>query len=119
MKQLTITMRVMNFINDKSNLKYIKYDWDGGHSYSYIDHPIVDECDEIHELQDKLNEWLYSHDECPPCEIYIKKDNNGKVVDTTSPCGCHDKMNYDEDTLQDIIDELNEVNPKYGVKIVE
>ena len=67
MKQLTLTMKVQMFINDKSNVKYIKYDHDCGHSYSYIDHPLLNEVEGT-ELESEMYTWLYDNDDLPPCE---------------------------------------------------
>lgn len=52
---------------------HIKYDWDSGHSYSYIDHPIIADAEE--QLNDEeaddfrcyTDTWLYDNDQCPPC----------------------------------------------------
>ena len=110
MKEITLTMRVMNFTNDRSNLKYIKYDHDCGHSYSYIDHPIVQECEDTPELEEILNEWLYENDECPPCGIYIKKDGSSK-----SSCGCND--NLDKEQIRDIVEELTEFSKSEGLDV--
>jgi hypothetical protein len=56
------------------NTSHIKYDHDGGHSYSYIDHPIMEfindssvKENQMNELEEYAYNWLYSHDECPPC----------------------------------------------------
>ena len=55
------------------DVSHIKYDWDAGHSYSYIDHTVMtkalNELDsaEHDEFTDHANNWLYENDECPPC----------------------------------------------------
>jgi hypothetical protein len=53
-------------------LEHIKYDYDGGHAYSYIDHPAAsikfDNSDDEAEFEDHKNNWLYNHDDVPECE---------------------------------------------------
>jgi hypothetical protein len=51
----------------------IKYDWDCGHSYSNLVHPVLEK-GELHlspedndELNDHVSEWQSNNDECPPC----------------------------------------------------
>lgn len=90
------------------NTTHIKYSWDAGHAYSYIDHPIMDvnvdhlTQDERDQWEEFTNEWLYANDECPPCQIDVK---DGKVG---SGCGCHDGLSLEEDKeeVEAIIDKL-------------
>lgn len=88
----------------------IKYDWDGGHAYSYLDHPLIDiefeDEDEDNEWMDFTNEWLYENDELPPCQISVW---NGVVE---SSCGCHDYLDIDKDReeIEDIITELERIS---------
>ena len=92
---------------------HIKYDWDASHCYSYIEHPVMSEWDDLimrvagddynywyDMFADFTNEWLYSHDECPPCAIYI----NHTTKEVASGCGCHDDLSYEEGL--EIKDEL-------------
>lgn len=93
---------------DQVEVSDIKYDWDSGHCYSYIDHPLVNQEFSNQEDQDDwddfCSEWLYSNDECPPCQISV--ENN--VV--SSGCGCHDHLDYviDREEIEGIIEELQE-----------
>lgn len=58
---------------ETANKSHIKYGWDCGHSYSYLDHPIFAEAkaglteEAYYEFMDKCEEWLHDNDECPPC----------------------------------------------------
>ncbi|CAB4125674.1 hypothetical protein UFOVP53_197 [uncultured Caudovirales phage] len=63
----------------------IKYDWDGGHAYSYIGGKTGDVIttgesvlsrEEFDELDSIAHTWLYDSDDCPPCLF------NGE-------CGCN------------------------------
>ncbi len=93
------------------NTSHIKYGWDAGHAYSYIEHPLMDELhasiDDVDSwvCEDKAHDWLYDNDECPPCELHVI-DN--QVV---SPCGCHSHLDYkhDKDEVEDIIEKLMEL----------
>jgi hypothetical protein len=91
---------------DQVNVSHIKYDWDGGHCYSYIEHPLMnvewEEEGEQDEWDDFTHSWLYENDECPPCQISIVDGVVG------SGCGCHDHLNYENDRkeVEDIIMEL-------------
>lgn len=101
---------------DQVNTTHIKYDRDGGHSYSYIEHPLMDDLDNgtlsVNDTllcQEHSDEWLYENDNCPPCELEIK---DGKV---SSGCGCHDHLDYelDKEEVEEIIGELmtNRIDP--------
>ncbi len=91
---------------DQVTTNHIKYDWDGGHCYSYIDHPLMNQDFDDQDQQDAwdefTNEWLYENDNCPPCQISI---TNGVVK---SSCGCHDHLDYNKDReeVESIITEL-------------
>ena len=98
---------------EKVNTSHIEYDWDGGHSYSYINHPIMNEGDEYDgvwskedymEWEEFTNGWLSDNDDRPPCDIYI--DHKTKTVH--SGCGCHDNLHYHNDRKiwEDIISKL-------------
>ena len=98
---------------DQIDESHIKYDRDAGHSYSYIDHPMMSEiydldgpdCDDwVVELIQFCDEWLSEHEECPPCDIYIDHKNQ----EILSSCGCHDHLDYHEDReeWEDIVTEL-------------
>lgn len=84
---------------DQIDTSHIKYDRDGGHTYSYIEHPLMTMMyeqfsdEEVDELEDFTNDWLYDNDECPPCGIGI--DHENKQIG--SGCGCHDHLDYDRD----------------------
>jgi hypothetical protein len=88
----------------------IKYDWDGGHSYSYIDHPLMSveftNQDDQDEWELFTNDWLYENDNCPPCQLEIFE---GRVC---SMCGCHDHLDYNKDReeVEEIINELMNYN---------
>ena len=89
------------------NSSHVKYGWDCGHSYSYIDHSlgdiVFDNNDDQNEWDDFTNEWLSEQsDDLPSCQIDI---NNGKVE---SMCGCHDHLSLDTDReeVEDIINDL-------------
>jgi hypothetical protein len=97
------------------NIGHIKYDWDASHCYSYLQHPIFSEWEEILKqlpsdqydewydaFLDHTNEWLYQNDECPPCAIYI----NHKTKEVRSSCGCHDGAEYSE--ALDAVEELKQ-----------
>ena len=103
MKELLI-IEVKNFISNPKSTEFIKYDWDGGHCYSYIDHPTMDKLDEEDDLQELLNTWLYENDECPPCAIHINKDGSIR-----SSCGCHDDQHASEECIQGVLVELIEL----------
>ena len=62
-----LVMKVRLFTQDRSNLQFIKYDHDCGHSYSYIEHTIVNECEDSL-MEDVLNEWLSENDDLPECQ---------------------------------------------------
>ena len=88
-------------------IEHIKYSWDAGHAYSFINHPLMDELDDMDELDSDMcrifsNDWLYENDSCPPCKIYIV---DGVV---RSICGCHDHLDYEKDReeILKIIDML-------------
>lgn len=95
------------------NESHIKYDWDGGHAYSYIDHPLMDQLydtsfhmsyEDSSFCEEKSLNWLYDNDDCPPCELHII-DNQ-----VCSPCGCYSHLDYerDKDEVEDIIEKLME-----------
>ena len=98
MKELLI-MRVKLFI-EQSNTNYIKYSHDAGHSYSYIEHPLIEDVEEYPELEELLDSWLYENDECPPCQIHVFKDGT-----VTSSCGCHDHYDpvQENEELSDLL----------------
>ena len=63
---------------DQVKFEHIKYDWDAGHAYSYIQHPLMDELIEL-EFSDNAPEWigdlicetdvwLSDNEELPLCE---------------------------------------------------
>ena len=107
---------------DECKLKDIEYDWDAGHCYSSIkDCPSYTKLHEEHEehydeIEDHCNEWLYNHDECPPCEIHVKKD--GQV---SSGCGCHDGICEEErsDVLHRLTIIQEETNNQYLITMEE
>lgn len=88
---------------------HIKYDWDAGHCYSYIDHPVYDFDDDI--ALDACHKWLYENDDCPPCAIHVNEDGTG-----SSGCGCHDGRA--EDDVLDMISQLEDYarEHKYNIK---
>jgi len=98
------------------NTTHINYDWDGGHCYSYISHPIMELIEDVPGFEEYTNDWLYSNDDCPPCEIHITKD--GEV---SSRCGCHD--NIDDDTRNGVLYELTSLQRstknEYLIKVVK
>jgi len=104
-----LLMRVKRFITDPNSVKYIKYDWDGGHAYSYIDHPIMDGIEEYESLEQVMYKWLYDNDQCPPCAIYVDLTNH----EVSSGCGCHDDLTYEEGL--DVVNQLKEFckDPNY------
>lgn len=95
---------------------FIKYDWDAGHCYSYIDHPLMKELELLFEEDQELmdegydysNSWLYENDDCPPCAIHI----NHTTKEVSSGCGCHDNLPYKEglDKKQALISHLKLTN---------
>lgn len=101
MKNLLLIIKVKMFINSPDSTKYISYDWDCDHSYSYISHSIMDEVKDSgnEELESMLYTWLYENDECPPCCILVNNDGTG-----SSSCGCHDNLSPDE--VKDVVRRL-------------
>ena len=101
-KLILLTMKVKNFIKE-GNYDCIKYNWDDGHSYSYVDHPLMEEVEECDELEGKMYDWLYENDEKPPCQIHVNKDGT-----VGSSCGCHDHLDpvQESDEISDILHEL-------------
>lgn len=86
------------------NTSHIKYDRDGGHSYSYIEHPLMDLLEEVwaevdedksmyEEVVDFTNYWLSENDDMPVCDIHV--DHLKKEI--SSGCGCHDSLHYYHD----------------------
>ena len=83
------------------NTSHIIYDWDGGHCYSSINHPIMSEIstkfecineDAHNEMLDYTNDWLNKNDRCPPCAIYI----NRRTKEVSSSCGCNNTLTFEE-----------------------
>ena len=99
MKQALDLMKVKNFIKDPASVKYIKWDWDAGHAYSYIDHPVASIDDMTCEVL--LDNWLYENEsDQPPCAIHV--DHSTQKV--SSSCGCHDDLSYSEGLV--VVQEL-------------
>jgi hypothetical protein len=92
------------------NKSHIKYDWDGGHCYSYISHPLV-ENNFDDDAEQYANDWLYENDECPPCAIHLYKDGT-----VGSGCGCHDNLT-DPEVIDSIVKELEAI-PKRSKYLV-
>lgn len=94
------------------NESHICYDWDAGHAYSYIEHPLMDNLFEADSLTDEDStlceeiafSWLYDNDDCPPCELHIIANQ------VCSPCGCHSHLDYEQnkDEVEGIIEKLME-----------
>ncbi len=97
----TLSKRVEWFTQDPNSINSIRYDWDAGHSYSYIDHPIVVECEGDEELEERLSEWMSENEQRPPCAIYVDKEGCAQ-----SGCGCHDDLTSSE--VQEVLIELTE-----------
>jgi len=53
---------------------HIKWDWDAGHAYCYIDHWLINDCEcSDSNLQDDwieyTNDWMFeNHGDTPPCK---------------------------------------------------
>lgn len=128
-KNIILTFRVKNFINDKDSWKYIKYDWDCGHSYSYIDHPLMDQVSDYPDLEGMMYTWLYDNDDCPPCGIYVKKDGTSSrgccyEDDVNSVSETNDLINEIRSTVEDLVKDGKtsgtvEDNMKYLVQYVD
>jgi len=103
--------RLLDKFLKEATYECIKYDWDCGHCYSYIDHPVYDKLSEmiddcvdlelrgqLEALQEQCNEWLYSNDDCPPCQIYVNSDGTGGQ-------GCCDdvRVKDKEETLSQVM----------------
>jgi hypothetical protein len=110
---LTSTMLIERF-NKEVNKSHIEYDWDAGHCYSYIKHPIYDLIlDSGDQAADEhATKWLYENDECPPCCINLNKDGT-----VSSSCGCHDGLT-DPQRIKDIVEELEDIQKKTGISFL-
>ena len=72
----------------------IKVDWDSGHCWSYIHHPLMDEVREMdlseedEQLWDEYTtEWLYDNDPQGYCVPELINELNGKRVVVSDECG--------------------------------
>lgn len=90
---LTLTAQLKVFeqrFKNEVTTDHIKYDWDSGDSYSYIEHPVMREWDDLIRrvagddydywydmFADFTNEWLYENDECPPNAMHVNADGTG------------------------------------------
>lgn len=68
MKNILLTMKVKTFMDSPDSWKYIKYEKDCGHTYSYIEHPINDEIIDHDDLICELNDWLSENEDLPECD---------------------------------------------------
>ena len=111
---INLALEVDKFIKDPDSVNCIRYYRDGGHTYSYLDHFISIKCEDNDELTDKLDTWMYENDDCPPCEIYVKRDTKGKIIKVQSGCGCHDHLDpNDPDDLEEITNTIRVLNEEF------
>ena len=91
MKNITLN-DLKRMFTKQVNTSHIEYDRDGGHSYSYIKHPLMSghEWEDDDRWLDFTNEWLSENEDLPPCDIYV----NHKEQKIESSCGCHDGLDY-------------------------
>ena len=105
---------------DKSrDTSQIKYDWDGGHCYSYIESPAYAKLMELEVkisrdmfdmIDEHCNEWMYEWERRPPCEIHIFKNGLSR-----SMCGCHDDNTKEE--VEEAVSELESYCKEHNEEI--
>lgn len=81
------------------NLKHIKCDWDDGHQYLFIDHPVMYSIDDVSDPDDQdqcheyADEWLSESDRtmngARACVPGINSDGS-----FTTACGCRESRGY-------------------------
>lgn len=99
---------------DQVNYTHIQVDWDSGHYYSFVNHPLMNDPEfmDDHELEHFINDWLSENEPSGVCVPDLINKLGGNVVE----CECSDHLSDDDIEQFIYLVETHSIDPKHSSK---